>query len=246
MEGIEGIEGIEVRPVCVRRASRMQKARTLIGGQPGLAPSASSWAIGSRFTGGRALVSTSGSLMVDAIGMATPLVGCGCDPNNLTSEATMGKMDPARLRALLEQAAEAYPEGVQLGGSPPLPHPDTIAAEIRYLEQHGLIEKARINFMGGPPWHEITAQGIDFLSDDGGLSAVLGVITVRFEAETMRALLIARAEADDSEPTVREHVLAQLRALPASTIQQMSQAAVAEAIRQMPNAVRWLYTQLGP
>lgn len=181
-----------------------------------------------------------------AVWAATPLVGWGCDPTNHTSEDAMRKMDPARLRALLEQAAEAYPESVQLGGSPPLPHPDTIDAEVRYLEQHGLIELGRTNFLGGPPWHEITAKGIDFLSEDGGLSAVLGVVTVRLEAETMRALLIARAEADDSEPTVREHVLAQLRALPASTIQQMSQAAVAEAIRQMPNAVRWLYTQLGP
>lgn len=156
----------------------------------------------------------------------------------------MKRMDPARLRALLEQAAEAYPESVQLGGSPPLPHPDSIDPEIRYLEQHGLIELGRTNFMGGPPWHEITAKGIDFLDEDGGLSAVLGVVTVRFEAETMRALLLARAEADEGDPNVREQIVAQLRSLPAAAIQQVSQQAVAEAIRQMPNAMQWLRTVL--
>lgn len=178
-----------------------------------------------------------------AMKAATPLIGWGCDPTNHISEDAMRQLDRARQRALLEQAAEAYPDAVELGGSPPLPHPDTIAADVRYLEQNGLIEPGPNGHMTYEPWC-ITAKGIDFLSEDGGLSAVLGVVTVRFEAETMRALLIARAEAEESEPTMREQVLAQLKALPAATIQQMSQQAVAEAIRQMPNAVQWLYTQL--
>lgn len=178
-----------------------------------------------------------------AMKAATPLIGWGCDPTNHISEDAMKQLDRARQRALLEQAAEAYPDAVELGGSPPLPHPDTITADLHYLIENGLLkESAESNW----DWqsYKITAKGIDFLSEDGGLSAVLGVVTVRFEAETMRALLIARAEAEESEPTMREQVLAQLKALPAATIQQMSQQAVAEAIRQMPNAVQWLYTQL--
>ena len=35
----------------------------------------------------------------------------------------------------------------------------------------------------------ITARGLDFLEDDGGLSAILGVVTVKFEAETLKALI---------------------------------------------------------
>lgn len=39
---------------------------------------------------------------------------------------------------------------------------------------------------------KITAKGIDFLTDDGGLSAILGVVTVRLHSDTIQALLGAK------------------------------------------------------
>ena len=41
----------------------------------------------------------------------------------------------------------------------------------------------------------ITAAGLDFLEDGGGLSAILGVVTVRLHADTVRALIDAKIEA---------------------------------------------------
>src|SRR5882672_5223716 len=46
----------------------------------------------------------------------------------------------------------------------------------------------------------ITVKGLDFLQDDGGLGAILNVVTVRFEAETLRALIEAKVDASDEPP----------------------------------------------
>ena len=45
-------------------------------------------------------------------------------------------------------------------------------------------------------------MGIDFLTDDGGLSAILGVVTVKLHSDTIQALIAAKidqAEISDSE-----------------------------------------------
>ena len=43
----------------------------------------------------------------------------------------------------------------------------------------------------------ITAKGLDFLEDDGGLSAILGAITVKLDPDDLRALIAARIEESD-------------------------------------------------
>ncbi len=62
-----------------------------------------------------------------------------------------------------------------------------------YLEEHGLIEIfmfKRIDKEGEFTGHcKITAKGIDFLADDGGLSAILNTVTVKFDADNIRSLI---------------------------------------------------------
>src|SRR6478672_9982665 len=71
------------------------------------------------------------------------------------------------------------------------------AANLRYLEEHGLCESGVTSGADGhfafgartsPP------PAPDFLEDDGGLSAILGVVTVRLHADTIRALIDAKIE----------------------------------------------------
>jgi len=71
---------------------------------------------------------------------------------------------------------------------------------IKYLEEHGLcVIEAPESLDGHFSWGsgKITAMGIDFLEDDGGLSAILGVVTVKLEADTVRRLL--REKIDETE-----------------------------------------------
>lgn len=63
------------------------------------------------------------------------------------------------------------------------------SANLRYLAEHGLVV---CNDKDLSATVKITAKGIDFLTDDGGLSAILGVVTVRLHSDTIQALLDAK------------------------------------------------------
>lgn len=68
------------------------------------------------------------------------------------------------------------------------------SANLQYLAEHGLVvfdDKTRITSTV-----KITAKGIDFLMDDGGLSAILGVVTVKLHSDTIQALLNKIDQAD--------------------------------------------------
>jgi hypothetical protein len=54
---------------------------------------------------------------------------------------------------------------------------------LLYLQEHGLCEALTQESLDGKfSWGgaKITAKGVDFLENDGGLSAILGVVTVNF------------------------------------------------------------------
>lgn len=101
-------------------------------------------------------------------------------------------------RTILLQLREAYPELVHFQTLGVAKHPD-FHPNAFYLTAHGLIEPValRRDVMGTPSQvftGRITAAGLDFLQDDGGLSAILGTVTVRLEPQTIRALLEARID----------------------------------------------------
>jgi len=73
-----------------------------------------------------------------------------------------------------------------------------VKANLAYLNEHGLITsyQGRLSFPGGAIHicslaSAITAKGIDFLADDGGLSAILNTVTVKFDVENVRSLVEA-------------------------------------------------------
>lgn len=68
-----------------------------------------------------------------------------------------------------------------------------IQVNLFYLAEHGLIEPSAIRDAYGAPrmmlLAKITANGLDFLEADGGIGAILNVVTVKFEAESIRKLI---------------------------------------------------------
>lgn len=74
-----------------------------------------------------------------------------------------------------------------------------IQKNLHYLNQSGLID---IKFNQTVSYKilncSINNRGIDFLEDDGGLSAILHVVTVKLHADTIKALILAKIEADNS------------------------------------------------
>lgn len=85
-------------------------------------------------------------------------------------------LDRKLQRQLLDQTAAIYPDALQIQ-SFDLPEPVT-SANLKYLEEHGLLRLlSSSNELGGQAYRvfsaEITAKGLDFLAQDGGLSAIL-------------------------------------------------------------------------
>ncbi len=95
---------------------------------------------------------------------------------------------------------------------------DEILFNLKYLVGHGLLKN--YTFGSFPPigWindpapkdtrqerdtpigGEITAKGIDFLENDGGLSAILDTLTVKLHADTIRDLIDAKIVESKSIP----------------------------------------------
>ncbi|MGM3389170.1 hypothetical protein KXR94_16115 [Stutzerimonas stutzeri] len=89
-----------------------------------------------------------------------------------------------------------------------------LMANAAYLIEHGLVggdlrmtSTGRGDFL--PTKLALTANGLDFLEDDGGLTAVLGTLTVRLHADSVRDLLAKQIEASELEDSVKSQLIAE-------------------------------------
>ncbi len=103
--------------------------------------------------------------------------------------------------SLLRHLAKLYPARVEASemDSWPIALEDKplVFADLVYLEEHKLIEA--VLYRSGTGFERvilarITAEGIDLLEDDGGLSAILGVVTAKLHEDTIRNLVLAEVK----------------------------------------------------
>ena len=95
------------------------------------------------------------------------------------------KLDRELQRQILEKLADAYPDEI-FEVAPEFPGVDRffVFFNLQYLAEHGLVNSGVRKSQSGDTedqWYEvgtkITATGLDFLADDGGLGAILGAGT---------------------------------------------------------------------
>lgn len=75
---------------------------------------------------------------------------------------------------------------------------DMLLANVFYLQEHGLLTSGvdiTYDVNGAPIIFKltipaITVKGIDFIADDGGLSSILNVQTVKLHEETIKAFIL--------------------------------------------------------
>lgn len=89
-----------------------------------------------------------------------------------------------------------------------------IEQNIYYLEQSGLInlDIQRTNAYIKLDC-SINNRGIDFIEDDGGLSAILGVVTIKLHADTIKALIqqkIDNSDVSESEKSALKTALSKI------------------------------------
>lgn len=172
-------------------------------------------------------------------------------PLNLLSSATskeIMKIDRAVQLEILQKLAEAYPIGIQ----PLAPNIESTDDEMKvmtnamYLAEHKLVQHGykHRGFVGVAPedaWTEvtetrITAAGIDFLLEDGGLSAILGVVTVKLDASTIKALLYKHIdEAKDVTHEQRSLAKNLLKSAGDQTLRKLVDSLIEQGLKAAPS-----------
>lgn len=124
-----------------------------------------------------------------------------------------------------------------------------VKGTLFYLREHGLIEtdaQVEKRFGGGFAYSSsrITAKGLDFLEDDGGISAILGVQVVKLHDETIRELIIQRVMQADLAPPEKRRLIDGLRELRGESIKHLTMKLLDAGLDNGPDALRWIATFL--
>jgi hypothetical protein len=160
------------------------------------------------------------------------------------------QFDRARQRLLMQTLAEIYPRRATVQSVQDIceADDDTVLAEICYLHEHGLVDCKLFDFADGrmafgPP--KITAAGIDFMADDGGLTAIRNTVTVRLHQDDLRQLLLRKVDQANLPEGDRSRLRAAIGQLPAKALEQVATRAVQEGLDRVPDATGWLRSLLG-
>ncbi|KMN32148.1 hypothetical protein VI26_18015 [Chromobacterium sp. LK1] len=128
---------------------------------------------------------------------------------------------------------------------------DVFVANAKYLEMHGLIQPGFCSmcmdgsFVINIGQLQITHAGLDFLSDDGGLSAILGVVNVKLHADTIRDLLEVKLATADISPEEKKTLIGHLKDLPAEGLKHLTTRLIDLGLDNLPAALPLLRAQLG-
>ncbi len=161
-------------------------------------------------------------------------------------------LDRAHQREILEALARLFPEGSH-DMDELLNRPNTTARQtlvnVQYLAGHDLVSsgykrRGTISDDGFMAMGEtcITAKGLDLLADDGGMGAVLGVVTIKIHDDTIRQLIERKVLDSDLPPPDKKRLLGQLRELPSETIKHLALKLVDKGLENGPQAIEWLQT----
>ena len=171
----------------------------------------------------------------------------------------MSLLDRNRQREILTLLAKLYPDQTGPGliadklGTPLAPHDHEFLAEVTYLAEHGLITFKSTKVERDPTSPlitiivsmAITAKGMDFLQDDGGLSAILGTVIVKLHDDTIKALLIDKIAASEGDPSAKGRLVDTIRSLPAEVTKSISMRLIERGLTAAPQKLAELQILLG-
>ncbi|CZY27780.1 TPA: hypothetical protein NDX14_004654 [Enterobacter hormaechei] len=140
----------------------------------------------------------------------------------------MYKFDRELQKFILQKCIDIYPNYTFWKQFPPEIMnygDDVLSANIMYLSEHGLI--AIRNRTSDDPYSFLdnmraTQKGIDFILNDGGLSAILNVTTIKFHRDAVVVLedLIAISNMSDKDKEEAKSTLSELSSEALKTVVQ--------------------------
>ncbi|BBF84896.1 hypothetical protein DLM_1272 [Aquitalea magnusonii] len=138
------------------------------------------------------------------------------------------KLDRELQREILNALARAYPEDVDqywIFNNLNAEWHDKVElfeSNIQYLIEHALVEPKNHRY-------KATAKGMDFLQQDGGLSAILGTVTVKLHADTIRDLLEIRIMESQLPAPEKKRFVDQLKELPGEALKTLTNKLIEKA-----------------
>lgn len=142
---------------------------------------------------------------------------------------------------ILHTLAERYPDGLHKVHFKKWPNSSDFHFQLMYLEEHGLVIRVPIGVeRPTPDFVKITAKGLDFIADDGGLSAILGVVTIKLHDDTIKQVVAQKIQESDLPPADKKQYLDQLRELPAETTKHLVMKLVDMGLDAGPQAIGWI------
>ncbi|WP_404462946.1 hypothetical protein LG331_09205 [Vreelandella aquamarina] len=172
-----------------------------------------------------------------------------CDTTHQQKENGVAKPDKKIWLEMLEAAADTYPDAVEADQWNTALGKSIANANITYLVDHKLVTglaRKRIGDIDSYAEITITSAGLDHVSEDGGLTAELGVVTVRLEAETLQTLLAAQIEKTDAPRHEKNLLRQQLRALSAEAHQRLASQLIHLGLEAVPRSIQALKTLIDP
>lgn len=153
-------------------------------------------------------------------------------------------MDRDLQQAMLQKLADCYPG--QLNAKELCDDPEEATRNLTYLAEHGLVGNIGATVDGSPMViaSKITARGLDFIADDGGLSAILGTVTIKLHADTLRELVEARIAASDLPKEEKSALSDALRSVPAEGLKHLTTRLLDLALDHLPEAMPLLLRML--
>lgn len=151
------------------------------------------------------------------------------------------KLDRDLQKRMLEPAGPRHPGSVGGGELTALDKDfQKVMSNAVYLHEHGLLDAQMSNAIGGARGvmsAKITARGQDFMAQDGGLSAILGTVTIKLHEDTLRDLIERGVLQSNLPQAEKMGVLQTLRALPADSIKHLTMKLLDLGLENSPKAI---------
>lgn len=149
---------------------------------------------------------------------------------------------------ILKKLAEVYPAKLDHIEGQFDADPEVVIKNIYYLFAHRLVDVVFSREIGPrvdrPGLISITHHGMDFLADDGGLGAILGVVTVKLHEDTIRQLISWKIEGSDLPEAEKRSLLQAVRELPGEAIKHLTTKLLDLGMDNLPAATELIHKVL--
>ena len=135
----------------------------------------------------------------------------------------MTKLDRTMQREILEELRAVYPERVSFQSHTNFSD-QSFQVNLFYLNEHKLIDATSGKVVNAPPSifsARITASGLDFLEDDGGLSAILKTVTVRLDEKSIIPIFEKIITASALPPEEKKSMAQKLKGLSGKVLEKL-------------------------